>query len=177
MLKIHIEIYPSPFGDLILGSYDQKLCLCDWRFRKMRDSIDERILSGLNAFFIKEGSELITETKTQLSEYFKGQRKHFDIPLLMVGSEFQKRVWNELLCLPFGITSTYAELSDKLGNPGAIRAVAAANGANAISIIVPCHRILGSDGSLTGYAGGLATKKKLLQHENALSQRELPFGI
>ena len=175
MDRIQTTYYNTPFGELILGSIDQKLCLCDWRYRKMRTSIDERIQSGLQAAYVEEGSDIIEETKEQLSKYFSGKRKQFDIPLLLVGSEFQKQVWNELIQIPFGKTESYAGLSKKLGNEEAIRAVAAANGANAISIIVPCHRILGSDGSLTGYAGGLETKWKLLRLENALPQGELPL--
>jgi methylated-DNA-[protein]-cysteine S-methyltransferase len=143
----------------------------------MRTSIDERIQSGLKATYAEEGSDIIEETQAQLSQYFSGERKQFDLPLLLVGSEFQKQVWNELIRIPFGKTESYADLSKKLGNIEAIRAVASANGANAISIIVPCHRILGSDGSLTGYAGGLATKKKLLQLEKAFQQGELPLGF
>jgi methylated-DNA-[protein]-cysteine S-methyltransferase len=175
MDKIKISYYPTPYGELILGSWDQKLCLCDWRYRKMRTQIDERIQSGLSATYNEESSAILDETRLQLSQYFQEGRKHFELPLLLVGSEFQKQVWNELLQIPFGKTETYLELTRKLGNEEAIRAVAAANGANAISIIVPCHRILGSDGKLTGYAGGLQTKKKLLHLENALPQGELPL--
>lgn len=177
MDKIQTSYYKTPFGELILGSLDQQLCLCDWRFRKMRASIDERIQSGLQTSYVEEKSELVEETIVQLSQYFNGERKLFDLPLLLVGSEFQKQVWNALLRIPFGTTESYAELSRNLGNEAAIRAVASANGANAISIIVPCHRILGSDGGLTGYAGGLETKRKLLRLENALQQGELPLGF
>lgn len=143
----------------------------------MRDSIDERIQSGLQAVYEEGESEIVEETKVQLSQYFNGERHEFDLPIILVGSEFQKLVWNELLRIPFGETESYAGLSKKLGNIEAIRAVASANGANAISIIVPCHRILGSDGSLTGYAGGLETKRKLLLLENAFQQGELPLGF
>ena len=177
MNRIQTTYYKTPFGELILGSMEHQLCLCDWSFRKMRSSIDERIQSGLKATYSEEGSDIIEETKAQLSQYFNGERHQFDLPLLLVGSEFQKKVWNELLQLTFGKTESYAGLSKKLGNEEAIRAVASANGANAISIIVPCHRILGSDGSLTGYAGGLETKKKLLHLEKAFQQGELPFGF
>ena len=176
MDNIQTTYYKTPYGELILGSFDHQLCLCDWRFRKMRASIDERIQAGLKASYVEEKSEIADETIAQLSQYFKGERQQFDIPLLLVGSEFQKQVWKELLRIPYGTTESYAGLSKKLGNEEAIRAVASANGANAISIIVPCHRILGSDGSLTGYAGGLETKRKLLRLENALLQGELPFG-
>jgi len=177
MDKIQTTYFKTPLGELILGSMDHQICLCDWRYRKMRASIDERIQSGLQAVYVEEGSDIIEETKAQLSQYFKGERQQFDVSLLLVGSEFQKQVWNELLRIPFGKTKSYAGLSKKLGNIEAIRAVASANGANAISIIVPCHRILGSDGSLTGYAGGLETKKKLLLLENAFQQGELPLGF
>jgi methylated-DNA-[protein]-cysteine S-methyltransferase len=98
-------------------------------------------------------------------EYFSSKRKTFDIPLLLIGTDFQENVWNELIKIPFGKTSSYLELSRKLGNVLAIRAVASANGANAISIIIPCHHIIGSDGKLIGDAGGLAAKKKLLELE------------
>lgn len=129
------------------------------------------------ASFVESGSLLIDETKAQLLQYFDGKRKEFDLPLLLVGTEFQKQVWNSLIEIPFGKTLSYAGLSRMLGDEKAIRAVARANGDNAIAIIVPCHRILGSDGSLTGYAGGLRTKQKLLQLENASLQRELKFDF
>ena len=94
------------------------------------------------------------------------QRTTFDIPLLLVGTEFQKSVWNELLNIPYGTTISYAQLSQRLDNPKAIRAVASSNGANSISILIPCHRVIGSDHKLTGYAGGLVAKKTLLELES-----------
>ena len=107
-------------------------------------------------------------TRAQLDEYFLAKRSEFNIPLLMLGTTFQKSVWNALLRIGYGKTASYLELSKIIGNEKAVRAVANANGANAIAIIIPCHRIIGSDGSLTGYAGGLALKKKLLELENNL---------
>jgi methylated-DNA-[protein]-cysteine S-methyltransferase len=177
MDSIQIAFFNTPVGELILGSMDHTLCLCDWRFRKMRSSIDKRIQTGLRAVYLEGGSDIIEEARTQLSQYFRRERKEFDLPLLLVGSEFQKLVWKELQRIPFGKTESYAGLSERLGNKAAIRAVASANGANAISIVVPCHRILGSDGSLTGYAGGMETKRKLLLLENALPQGELPLNF
>ena len=171
--KIKTEYFKTPFGELILGSFEDKLCLCDWRYRKMRTSIDKRILTELNITFVEEESDIIKETKTQLTQYFKKERTEFNIPILLVGSDFQKNVWNTLLKIPFGKTETYLGLSKKLGNEKAIRAVASANGANAISIIIPCHRIVGKDGTLVGYAGGLAAKRKLLDLENALIKSQL----
>jgi methylated-DNA-[protein]-cysteine S-methyltransferase len=103
---------------------------------------------------------------SQLDEYFSKKREVFDLPLDLQGTDFQKRVWNELLKIPFGKIMSYKELTLNLGDIKAIRAVASANGANPVSIIVPCHRVIGSDGSLTGYAGGLWRKKWLLEHES-----------
>ena len=170
---IKIQYFKTAFGELILGSYENKLCLCDWRFRKMRDSIDKRIKNNLKSEFIEESSEVIETCKIQLEEYFNKERKIFDLPILMVGTEFQKQVWNALIEVPYSKTSSYLDLSKKINNPDAVRAVATANGANAIAIIIPCHRIIGSNGSLVGYAGGLRIKKKLLDLEGALDVNQL----
>lgn len=104
----------------------------------------------------------------QLDEYFAGGRQRFDIPLAPQGTEFQRRVWGELLRIPHGRTTTYSELAARLGDPQAVRAVGRANGANPIWLVIPCHRVVGADGSLTGYAAGLEVKRWLLQHEGAL---------
>lgn len=109
----------------------------------------------------------------QLQDYFEGKRTHFNLKLNLKGTEFQQRVWQELLNIPFGKTLSYLELSKKLGDVKAIRAVAAANGKNPLWIVVPCHRVIGTDGSLTGYAGGLWRKKWLLEHENPTNQQIL----
>jgi methylated-DNA-[protein]-cysteine S-methyltransferase len=167
MNVINIQHYSSPTGEIILGEFEGELCLADWRYRKMRSSIDKRVKMALNADFAEETTELLEETKRKFDEYFAGNRKQFDLPLLMLGSDFQKQVWKSLIEIPFGETRTYLRLSQELGNEKAIRAVAAANGANAISVVIPCHRIIGSDGSLVGYAGGLPAKKKLLKLEGA----------
>ncbi len=165
MNKINIQYYKSPVGELIIGSFNEQLCIADWRYRKMRSEIDTRIKNSLQAEYIEENSAVIQRAIEQLEDYFSGDRKEFDLSLKFAGSDFQQSVWQELIKIPFGKTCTYLELSQKLGNEKAIRAVAAANGANAISIIVPCHRIIGSDGKLVGYAGGLQAKKKLLELE------------
>jgi len=106
----------------------------------------------------------------QLLEYFAGDRQNFELTLSLQGTDFQKQVWKSLVAVPFGRTSTYKKQSQSLGNPKAIRAVGTANGRNPIAVVIPCHRIVGSDGSLTGYAGGLSRKDWLLKHE--LSQTE-----
>jgi len=153
---------------MILGSYDNKLCMADWRYRKMRSSIDRRLQKGLNATFVEEESMVLKLAREELEVYFQGKRKTFDLPLLLVGTEFQKSVWHGLMQIPFGVTATYLDLAKSINNEKAVRAVASAVGANALSIFIPCHRIIGSDGSLTGYAGGLEAKKKLLEIENNL---------
>jgi len=167
MNKINIKYFKTPVGELILGSYGNKLCLANWSDKKKSDRTNNRLKKGLNAEFVEGSSEIIEETIEQLEEYFKGKRQHFDIPLLMVGTGFQKSVWNALLQIPFGKTASYLDLAKNIKNEKAVRAVANANGANAISILIPCHRIIGSDGSLTGYAGGLDAKQKLLELEKS----------
>ena len=114
------------------------------------------------------GDKGIIETELQLKEYFSGIRKNFDIPLDPEGTEFQKKVWDSLLEILYGQTTSYLNLALKLGDKNLVRAVANANGANAISILIPCHRVLGSQNELTGYAGGLRAKKKLLELEKTL---------
>ncbi|WP_428223761.1 methylated-DNA--[protein]-cysteine S-methyltransferase [Flavobacterium sp.] len=119
--------------------------------------------------------EALKEAVQQLQEYFEGTRTEFTFKLNPKGTEFQQKVWKELLNIPFGKTTSYLELSKKLGDVKAIRAVASANGKNPLWIVVPCHRVIGSDGSLTGYAGGLWRKQWLLEHENPNKQQRL-FG-
>ena len=111
------------------------------------------------------GSEVLVKTRQQLQEFFEGERTTFEIPLSTDGTDFQQLVWNELRRIPFGETITYGELARRIDRPKAIRAVGSANGQNRISIVIPCHRVIGSNGTLTGYAGGLDMKRKLLDHE------------
>ena len=118
-------------------------------------------------------SEMLWETADQLQEYFNGQRRQFDLKLYPAGTDFQRKVWQALIEIPYGKTISYQELSKKLGDIKAIRAVASANGKNPLWIIVPCHRVIGSDGSLTGYAGGLHRKRWLLEHESPVKQQRL----
>lgn len=137
--------------------------------------------NGISKIYIRDENVEITskipsklkDAVIQLQEYFEGKRTHFTFLLHPSGTEFQKKVWQELLNIPFGKTCSYLELSKKLGDVKAIRAVAAANGKNPLWIVVPCHRVIGADGSLTGYAGGLWRKKWLLEHENPSVQKTL----
>ena len=157
--------YHSPCGEMILGSFDGKLCLCDWVDGRRRALVDQRLQRILNADYVDGSSDVLEMARHQLDEYFLRQRREFDIPLLFIGTDFQKIVWNELLKIPYGKTISYGDLAQRIGMPNAVRAVANANAVNAISIIAPCHRVIGSDGSLTGYGGGLERKRILLELE------------
>lgn len=127
---------------------------------------DESVIS-------KKIPEELADAVLQLNEYFRGERKEFHLKLSLKGTPFQIQVWEELLKIPFGKTASYKEMAARLGNTKVIRAAASANGKNPVAIVVPCHRVLGSDGSLTGYAGGLERKKWLLELENPSTQQNL----
>ena len=173
MSTIITRHFATPYGELLLGSINDELCLCDWRYRRMRATVDTRVQRSTGAVYSEGSSPVIEAAMDQLNAYFAGERRTFDMPLRFAGTEFQQQVWNALLTVPYGTTSTYAALTSKVAEPTAIRAVASANGANALSIIVPCHRIIGSSGELVGYAGGLQAKKALLRLEGVrLSEPE-----
>ncbi len=168
MKQINIQYYKNKYAHFILGSFENKLCLLDFRYRKMRTTVDNRLKIGLKAEFIEQDDEILKETRKQLNEYFDMKRKEFDIPLITVGTHFQKSVWNGLLKIPYGTTSSYLQLAKNIDNEKAVRAVANANGANSIAIIIPCHRIIGTNGELTGFGGGLPLKKRLINLEQNL---------
>lgn len=167
MQTIDYQYVNSPVGELIIGSFNDQLCLLDYKNRKAREGVDKRLQKGLNAEYRLQNTDVIELTKTQLNEYFNQERQSFDIPLLTVGTDFQNTVWSALQKIEYGTTSSYQQLANTLNNTNAVRAVANANGANAISIIIPCHRIIGSNGHLTGYAGGLDAKQFLLDCEQS----------
>jgi len=165
-MKINYQIYNTPHGELKLASYDSKLIMCDWHFRKKRDTIDQRLQKNLKESFQKNDDETLALTRQQLNEYFTADRLIFELPLALIGTEFQKKVWQGLMTIPFGETLSYRQLATQLSKPNATRAVANANAANALSIIIPCHRVINTNGALGGYAGGLSTKKSLLHFEH-----------
>lgn len=164
---IKTKCYKTPCGELKLGSFGDKLCLCDWQLEKHRGLVDRRLQRILKSGFEEGGSEVIDRAMAQLDEYFAGKRQEFDVPLLFVGTDFQKAVWSDLLNIPYGETISYGEMARRIGRPSSVRAVANANGANSISIFAPCHRVIGSDRSLTGYGGGLDAKRYLLELETS----------
>lgn len=162
---ICIQYYNSPCGELVLASMGDELCLCDWNRMPCAERNLCRIGRYVNADFRTEPSSVIEQTKRQLDEYFAGSRKEFDIPLHPFGTDFQLQVWRALFDIPYGETRTYMEIALKIGNAKGVRAVAQAIGANGIDILIPCHRVVGSNNSLTGYTGGLGKKKFLLKIE------------
>jgi AraC family transcriptional regulator of adaptative response/methylated-DNA-[protein]-cysteine methyltransferase len=152
-------------GLMIAGAVDDGICLLEFSDRKMLNTEYKDLQRYLKTDLIEgENSHSIT-VKKELEEYFKGSLKEFSVPLITPGSSFQQAVWKELMKIPYGTTRSYQQQSVALGKPESIRAVANANGMNRISIIIPCHRVIGSDGHLTGYGGGLNRKKWLLDHE------------
>lgn len=164
MKSIETAYYQSPIGNLeIKGDKNgiQSILFIE-------DERHSELVSGSH-------SDELQNCVTQLDEYFNKKRTEFDLKLNPNGTKFQKKVWKELQKVPFGKTRSYLEQSTILGDVKAIRAVASSNGKNPISIIIPCHRIIGSDGSLTGYAGGLWRKKWLLEHEGVLSKQQSLF--
>ena len=159
--------YVSLCGSLMLGVHGKALCLCDW----ILDGRIEKTVGKLKMHLPEGGEEddtaLLERVTQELDEYFAGARRELDVPLLLAGTEFQRKVWNALPEVKYGETATYKDLAKSIGRPASVRAVASAVGANPISIIIPCHRIVGSNGSLTGYAGGLEAKSFLLDLEDS----------
>ncbi|MFT6624610.1 MAG: methylated-DNA-[protein]-cysteine S-methyltransferase [Cycloclasticus sp.] len=137
----------------------------------MRERIDHRIQTALNADYVEASCDVLDETARQLDSYFALKRQQFDLPLMMSGSAFQQTVWQALLLIPYGTTTSYLDLAEKMGNKQAVRAVASANGANAISIIIPCHRVIANNGQLSGYAGGTDAKESLIRLEQQKALR------
>lgn len=158
----HVE---TPIGTMVACAVEQGLCLLEFAERPTLEKQFTAIKKLFNGQIIEGESIYFELLRQQLSEYFERTRKVFSIPLVTPGTDFQQLVWKELQNVPFGITRTYKQQSIALNNLEAIRAVASANGMNRIAIIIPCHRIIGNDGSLTGYAGGLWRKQWLLDFE------------
>jgi AraC family transcriptional regulator of adaptative response/methylated-DNA-[protein]-cysteine methyltransferase len=159
----------SPLGELIAGATDDGICLLEFNNCKRAVSetkdlvrlLDQPVEEGLN--------EHLKTLITELDQYFNGSLKEFTVQLVTPGTDFQKRVWQKLLDIPYGTTRSYQEQANALNKPDSVRAVANANGMNRISIVIPCHRVIGSNGMLTGYGGGLKRKKWLLDHEKKYS--------
>ena len=155
----------TPLGPMLAGAVDEGICLLEFVDRRMLETQIKRLKKYLNAEFVPGQHKHFDELDKQLKEYFEGKRKDFDLSLVLDGTEFQQKVWKELRRIPYGKTRSYQGQAIALGNPKAIRAVAKANGDNRIAIIVPCHRVIGKDGTLVGYGGGMWRKQFLLNLE------------
>ncbi len=162
---IHITRLTTPLGPMFACATKKGLCLLEFTNRKMLETEFKDLAKRLNAVILPGTNKYLTQTQKELTEYFERKRKQFSVSLDTPGTEFQIEAWKMLQTIPYGTTRSYQEQAIKINRPKAIRAVASANGANRISIIIPCHRVIGKDGSLTGYGGGLERKKWLLQFE------------
>jgi len=162
---VYTTTIETPMGNMIAGATEQGICLLEFTERAILLQEFKDLEKLLNAE-IKEGeNEHFSLLKKELKEYFEGTLKKFTVPLVIVGTSFQKLVWQELLRIPYGVTRSYKEQSIAINNREAVRAVGHANGSNRIAIIIPCHRVIGDNGSLIGYGGGLLRKKRLLDLE------------
>lgn len=203
MIKVKIYEYESPCGKLYLAAKKGNICLCDWALSKNLGDTLSRLSKALDIEFIlpetisdnptagissnesspvqakakkprpEKPSKVIVSAKKQLGQYFSGRRKTFNIPYQMAGTPFQQAVWKSLMDIPYGKSVSYAEIAAMAGYPKAVRAAANACGDNALTVIIPCHRVIGSDDGLTGYGGGLGAKRYLLDLESP--QQRLPF--
>ena len=164
-MRMTTDQITTPLGKMIVGVTDAGLCLLEFfseervthQIRKLNNYLEIKQICGTH--------EIIDTVKKQLEEYFLGKRKYFDVPLVIPGSIFQQKVWQSLMQISYGITQSYKQQANNIGNVKAVRAVAKANGENRISIILPCHRIIGSNGGAVGYAGGMDRKQWLIKHE------------
>lgn len=167
------EEIATPLGTMFAVADDRGLVLCEFADRPMLPTQLERIEALCGGAPVPGSHHILDQTQRELDEYFSGSRFEFTIPLVLDGTSFQTRVWSELLRIPFGTTTSYDAIAMRLERPGAARAVGRANGDNRIAIIVPCHRVINADGSLSGYGGGKHRKRWLLSHEHAGDQLSL----
>ena len=169
---VNITYIETNLGLMIGGATDKGVCMLEFADYKLVELQFRQLTETFNAPLVQRDNPHFHTLINQLDEYFKGYRRNFEILLDLAGTEFQKRVWISLLKIPYGCTTSYAKQAELLGKPSAVRAVANANGKNKISIILPCHRVIGANGSLTGYGGGIWRKKKLLELEQANLMKE-----
>ncbi len=157
----------TPLGPMVAGETDAGLCLLEFADRRMLPTQLERVRRTLGCVRAPGANDVLSAVAGELEEYFTGRRSVFTVPLVTAGTPFQERVWAELGRIPFGETASYAEVARRIGRPSAVRAVARANGDNRLAVVIPCHRVIGADGSLTGYGGGLWRKRRLLEVEGS----------
>jgi AraC family transcriptional regulator of adaptative response/methylated-DNA-[protein]-cysteine methyltransferase len=164
----------SPLGKMVGGATSRGCCLLEFKDRGGLDAIKHRLQKRYRLDVIPGTNEFLVQLATELNRYFEGSLKDFTVTLDLKGSSFQMAVWEQLLRIPYGETRTYGEIARLIGNPRAVRAVGQANGENSVAIVVPCHRVIQSDGSLRGYGGGMWRKKRLLALESGYSEVAQP---
>jgi len=165
---IHRKTIQTPLGEMFACAVDEGICLLEFTDRKNMEKQFKSLSTALHAEIVEKDHQHFQQLEKELAEYFEGKRERFETPLFITGTEFQKKVWQLLRAIPMGEIRTYKQQSEFLGNPKAIRAVGTANGINKIAILIPCHRVIGSNGELVGYAGGIWRKQKLLELEKAI---------
>lgn len=171
---ILINRLTTPLGPMFVCATDNGICLLEFVDRRMLETEFKDLQKVLNANIISGENEHTKQAKMEINEYFEGTRKTFDLKIDSPGTDFQVSVWEGLQAIDYGTTTTYQIQAEKINNPKAIRAVASANGHNRISIVIPCHRVIGKDGKMTGYGGGIERKRWLIEHERRHSQRFYP---
>ncbi|MEZ4819131.1 MAG: methylated-DNA--[protein]-cysteine S-methyltransferase [Bdellovibrionota bacterium] len=169
---IILDRFSTVLGPMFVASTSKGVCLLEFTNRRMLENEFKDLQKRCNAIFIPGQNEHIQQAQQELKEYFAGKRTVFSVSLDTPGTAFQQKVWQQLCTIPLGITRSYQEQANAIGNPKAVRAVARANGMNRVAVIIPCHRVIGSDGSLIGYAGGLPKKKWLLEHEQKVKEKQ-----
>ena len=169
---IRVDRLATPLGPMLVGATDTDLCLLEFVDRRMLPTQVERLRRRLGAVFVPDRNDIIEQTELEIGEYFDGRRRDFTVPTVTPGTEFQEAVWSALTHIPYGQTVSYGDLAAQVGRPAAVRAVGTTNGLNALAIIVPCHRVIGGDGKLVGYGGGLWRKKRMLELEIGVAAAE-----
>jgi len=173
---ISVKYIHTPLGEMIAGATGEAICLLEFHDREILEKQKERLEKYFKTELIEQDHPLFTQLEQELKEYFDQKRTEFTIPIAYLGSPFQERVWESLLKIPYGATRSYAQQSELIGDKKAIRAMAKANGDNRIAIIIPCHRVIGSNGEMTGYGGKIWRKKALLELEGAIMKQGELFG-
>lgn len=166
---IKTTIIETPIGEMSAAATKDGICLLEFNSRPALESEFNKLALTFNETVKPGTNKHLRALRKQLKEYFRGKRKEFILPLVTPGTDFQLEVWNSLKKIPYGKTVTYLEQAKAINNPGAARAVAGANGSNRIAIVIPCHRVIGSDGDLVGFGGGLEKKRWLIDHERKFS--------
>lgn len=169
--EIYYQRFWSPLGPMVACATKQGICLLEFSDRIMLEGELSKLRGHFKGMFIQKTTEILSLLFSELSEYFNGARTTFSVPLHTVGSDFDKQVWQKLIDIPYGNTTTYGALAQKLGTPNSARPVANSNGRNMLSILIPCHRVIAANGALTGYGGGLERKKSLLDLEEKSEQK------